>query len=280
MKYLRMKKLFLIVSLFITSHLFSQYYYNDIIANQQSNQRYHLLILNKVNKVTATNLDANNQVQDNFLLEELINASTHQTIINSKIASGKTSVIKHWYEKEKILKTEETSNNVNTQVNYNYDEMGRVKTISSNTIDTSFQSESTEVHIWTYNSSNQPQQMWNIKNKADSVLVDFLYDDQGNVIEEHWFKKNVEQEIYYYYYNDKKQLTDIVRFSKKAKQLLPDFLFEYDNQNHIIQMTQTLLANNNYLVWKYLYNDKGLKQEEICTNRQKQIMGKIEYKYE
>ncbi len=274
-----MKKILLIVCLFISSGLFSQFYYNDIIANQQGSRRFQLLMTNKIHKVTATSLDANNQEQNDFLLEELINASNNQTTLTSKIASGKTTVIQNWYQKGKIYKMTEASNNVNTEVNYNYDENGFIKTISSKTIDTAFQSESSEVHIWTYNNNHQPQQMWKIKNKTDSVLVDFVYDEQTNLIEEHWHKRNIEQEVYYYY-NDKKQLTDIVRFNKKAQQLLPDYLFEYDADNRVIQMTQVLAANSNYLVWHYMYNAKSLKQEETCSNKQKELIGKIEYKYD
>ena len=275
-----MKKLLLLACLFISSALFSQFYYNDIITNLQGSQRYQLLMANKINKVIAISLDGNDQLQSDFLLQEIISFNNNQTTLTSKIASGKTSVIQNWYQKGKISKMIEASNNVNTEVNYSYDENGSIKIISSNTFDTAFQSESSEVHIWTYNNKHQPQQMWKIKNKTDSVLVDFVYDEEGNLIEEHWHKKNIEQEVYYYYYNDKKQLTDIVRFNKKALQLLPDYLFEYDAQNRVTQMTQVLAANSNYLVWHYTYNTKGLKQEETCSNKQKELIGKIEYKYE
>ena len=275
-----MKKFLLLIVLCWSNQLFSQFYYQDILSNQQSNQRYQLLLSNKIKKVTATSFDADNQIQDNFLLEEMIDVKNNQTIVTTKIASGKTAIIQNNYQNGKIISSEETSNNVNTKINYSYDENGRLKTISSSTIDTAFQSESSETHEWNYNNDGQLKQMWKIKNKTDSVLVDFVYDVQGNVIEEHWHKKNTEQEVYYYYYNEQQQLTDIVRFNKKAQQLLPDYLFEYDAQKRIIQMTQKLAANSNYLVWNYTYNPNGLKQEEICTNKQRERVGKIEYKYE
>jgi hypothetical protein len=104
-------------------------------------------------------------------------------------------------------------------------------------------------------------------------------DEHGNIIEEHWKRKNITFETYYYYYNDKNQLTDIVRFNKRVQKLLPDFLFEYDAAGRISQMIQVPPGSSNYSIWEYHYNDKGLKLEEICSNRQKQLLGKIVYSY-
>lgn len=38
-------------------------------------------------------------------------------------------------------------------------------------------------------------------------------------------------------------------------------------------------SGNDYLIWKYEYNDKGLRIRELCYNKQKQLPGRIEYQY-
>jgi hypothetical protein len=48
----------------------------------------------------------------------------------------------------------------------------------------------------------------------------------------------------------------------------------------VLQKT-TLLSNiqSGYLIWRYVYNDKGLKIKEALFNKNKVMTGKIEYSY-
>jgi hypothetical protein len=62
--------------------------------------------------------------------------------------------------------------------------------------------------------------------------------------------------------------------------MLPDYLFDYDKNGRVIQMTQIQPNNADYLIWKYTYNDKGLKSREQVYNKKKEYMGRIEYHYE
>jgi hypothetical protein len=45
-------------------------------------------------------------------------------------------------------------------------------------------------------------------------------------------------------------------------------------------MTQISLSASNYLIWKYEYNDKGLKTKEIAYAKEKRLVGSIVYTYE
>jgi hypothetical protein len=75
-------------------------------------------------------------------------------------------------------------------------------------------------------------------------------------------------------------VTDIVRFNLKAKRLLPDVMFEYDDKDRVIQkITTTSSVNLGYLIWRYIFDDKGLKSKEALFNDDKQLTGKIEYSY-
>lgn len=57
-------------------------------------------------------------------------------------------------------------------------------------------------------------------------------------------------------------------------------MFEYDEQNRVIQkITTTPSLKVSYLIWRYIYDNKGLKTKEALFNDDKQLTGKIEYSY-
>ena len=139
---------------------------------------------------------------------------------------------------------------------------------------------SAEIHEWTYNEAGQPVSMLKIKNSTDTTVIEISKDEQGLIAEENWKKKNRKVETYYYYYDAKNRLTDIVRYNSRLKKLLPDYLYEYDASGRIRQMTQVSLSSSSYIVWKYTYTEKGLKQKEAGYDKEKKLVGRIEYTYE
>jgi hypothetical protein len=61
---------------------------------------------------------------------------------------------------------------------------------------------------------------------------------------------------------------------------MPDIMFEYDDNDRVIQkITTTSGAHLGYLIWRYIYDPKGLKTKEALFNDDKQMTGKIEYSY-
>ena len=123
--------------------------------------------------------------------------------------------------------------------------------------------------------------MLRIINKTDSLEVRFVYDKLGNIIEEWNVRRGVYSDAIQYYYDDKNRLTDIVRFNHKANRLLPDFLFEYDDSDRVIQKISTTSAGlkGSYLIWRYIFNEKGLKAKEALFDKDKQLKGRIDYSY-
>jgi hypothetical protein len=137
-----------------------------------------------------------------------------------------------------------------------------------------------EIHQWFYNSDNKPVRMLRIVNNRDTTDIRFTLDEKGNIIEEIPFIHNVSQAKIYYYYDAKNRLTDIVRFNIKAGRLLPDYMFEYSDKNQVTQKITTLSAGGiGYLIWRYAYDEKGLKTTEASFNRNKELTGKIKYNY-
>ena len=118
-----------------------------------------------------------------------------------------------------------------------------------------------------------------IKNNSDTTTVEFVKDEHGDIAEERWRKKGNLVENYFYYYNDQHKLTDIVRYNERAQRLLPDYLFSYDSNGTLVKLTQIPQGSADYLIWQYVYGPNGLKQKELCFNKQKQPVGTIEYIY-
>ena len=94
-------------------------------------------------------------------------------------------------------------------------------------------------------------------------------------------QRGVRSEPVYYYYNENNQLTDIVRFNKKAKRLLPEYMFEYSEDNRVIQKITVPANSFDYLIWRYQYNQQGLKTKEAIYSKddKRKQLGRIEYQY-
>lgn len=258
----------------------SQYYYNDIIGTQQANQQYKAFLANQLKKVTAISYEGNNQPSTDFLLEQTIDNQNQQVITRSKsVANGEAFFISN-YRGNRLNKTVDSSNNAINTVLYEYYGDGKLKSTTSTNKDFDGTLINTEKHSWSYNEKGLPESMLRVKNNTDTTYVSFTFDDAGNVAEEIWKRNNRVTETYFYYYNAQQKLTDIVRFNKKAKRMLPDFILEYDEKGRVARMTQTQSASANYLVWKYTYNTQGLKDRELVYNKQKEFLGKVEYRYQ
>jgi len=225
-------------------------------------------------------MDAQGQVTEGFSLTQDFNKNYSSSTTNSITAANINSVLTTQYNTDKVVSNNELSKGVESTVSYTYNPDGKLASIFSTTTDTALHYQTTEKHSWQYAANGKPLQMLCIKNETDTLFIVFSTDEQGNIAEEHWKRKGTDIETYYYYYNAKNQLTDIVRFNKRVQKLLPDYLFEYDDLNRLATMTQVPAANSNYLIWKYAYNDNGLKKTEICTNREKELIAKIEYSYQ
>lgn len=266
----------LIISAFINAD--AQYYYSDIVGTKQTNQQYKLLRAFQYKRINAASY-AGNEPSKDFLLEQTIAEDGRKIITHSATVGNMESYFISNFQNNKVTKTVDSGNNAINTVIYEYDNTGKVISTSATSKDFDGTFTSEEKHLWSYSEKGLPEKMLKIRNQADTTLVTFVYEDD-NVAEERWSKNNRVIETWYYYYNPKKQLTDIVRFNRKAKAMLPDYIFEYDNKGYITQMTQTQSGSANYLVWKYTYNENGMKEKEIVFNKQKELLGRIEYRYQ
>jgi len=271
--------MFVLLSMFVCSYCYSQHFYNDIISTQQTNTTYTLLKQANVKQVKAISYEADNSLSENFSLQQELTRDRKKIVTTSTSTNNVRSVTVSQFENDLLKRTTDTLGTVNNVVEYQYDATGRLIRISNLSLDPDHNGNTSEIHQWFYRDNGTPEYMLKIKNNSDTVRVEFQQDDKGNVSEETWKWKNRTLNTYYYYYNDANQLTDIVRYNSKAKKLLPDFIFDYGNNGKLSQTTQIIAGTTNYLVWKYTYNENGLKQTEQLYDKNKHLVGRIEYNY-
>jgi YD repeat-containing protein len=275
-----MKNILPALALLITSGLHAQYYYNDIIGTREMSARMKAYASNKVQTVIATGYDAGGTKSTDFNEWQEIKENGKALKITTRNGLDKTILYYRFDADNRVTSLIDSSQDVQSESNYQYDAAGRLSSIKNITKDPTMQFNETELHLWIYNSKGQPEKVWRILNGKDSLEIRFTIDDSNNVSDEQIYKRGVGVDPVYYYYDDINRLTDIVRFNKKMNRLLPDFMFEYDESDRVIQKITTLSSfNMGYLIWRYIYDTKGLKTKEALFNKDKELTGKIDYSY-
>ena len=274
-----MKKLIILFLLVKATHLEAQYFYNDIIGTGETTNLMKFYLDNKIKKVTSNGFEAQGLPAKNYKEEQEVNETGMQLKISTFNDLRKSTITYSFDKSGRLIGSVDISNGIKSATDYTYNNEGKIILIINSIVDSLQDFNQTEIHQWLYKNGS-PEKMWRIINKSDTLEVWFKPDENGNVIEEQNSKKGKGTDPIYYYYDEKNRLTDIVRFNNKVKKLLPDFLFEYDESNRVIQKITTTSNNNmGYLTWRYLYNEKGLKTKEALFNKEKKLQGRIEYTY-
>jgi YD repeat-containing protein len=283
-----MKTPLLILGLMMCTLTQSQYYYNDIVATQETNRQMQVWLAGKVRMMTATGFDANGVKATDFSEVKEIR-DNGRTLKVSTRNSGDYSAYYNQYDAQgRITGSTDTSlNTIQNSTTYQYDAAGRITRVQTMVRDLASDFEKTEVHDWFYNASGQPEKMWRIINQRDSLEIRFTADEKGYPGEEILFKWGAEASRIYYYFDEAGRVTDIVRYNEKVKKLLPDMILTYDEKGQLIQKIATTGNDNlgkvtwvGYIIWRYLYNEKGLKTKEALFDKDQQLTGKIEYSYQ
>lgn len=280
-QYLFVKKLMFtcFVGLFCQP-VFPQYYYRDILLPAQNATQQQLYKKNRVQQVTLLSFEADGSATEGFAGEIRPNNSYTQlkTITKTEMA-GSFSLTAFYNFKGQMYKSVDSGTATINTYEYAFDTTGRLISAANTITGIADKSRQNEVHSWTYTPQGIPALMYYIKNGRDTTTIKFLSDEKGNIIEEESWWKNISKGKTYYYYDSLNRLTDIVRYNEKIQKLMPDYIFEYNDNGQLVQMINTQQGSSDYLIWKYLYDEKGLRTEERCYNKQKQLVGRIEYKY-
>lgn len=274
-----MKQLLFFFFLIINFTLNAQYYYKDVIGTHETNNMMKIYRANKVVGVNLTGYDPDGTRTEDFFVEQVMIGNNKLKTTTRSGVTDESQLLSDFDEQSRIISTLDTSGSMVSTTTYTYDGTGKLSWTKSISSDTSQSINEVEEHKWFYTSTGTPERMLRIKNSSDTTELRFVTDESGNVTEEQSFRKGIAGETVYYYYDDKKRLTDVVRFNRRAGRLLPDYMFEYSSSNQVIQKITVPPNNSDYLIWRFQYDARGLKIKEACYTRYKQMTGKIEYQY-
>lgn len=256
----------------------AQYYFNDIVSIHQSNEQFKLLRAQKIRVIKAVSFEPDNSPTEGFGIKQEISQDGKKVVFTSTI-NQQTSTTTNTYDLGKLKRTVTDNKGISSKTEYTYDSQGRIIKIQFTTADTAMNNTYQETHEWRYDEQGHPESMLKIKDGTDTTHIKLIKDENGDIGEEQWLKNGRLSDTYFYYYNNKQQITDIVKPNVRARKLLPEFLYDYDANGRLVQMTQYSLGNNNHFVWKYEYTEKGLKSSETCTDKTMALVGRIVYTY-
>jgi len=275
-----MKNALLTIALFSNITTFCQYYYNDITDARAISEKMKNFIDRKVKTITATGYDARGAKTTDFNERQEINVEKKLLKISARNGQQVTRQYYQFDDQNRLSGITDSSGDIKSTTAYNYDNNGNLILIKTSIKDSLQDFTETIEHQYQYNNGKKPEKLLRIINGKDSSEYRFTIDEKGNVVDEQLYRRGVGIDPIYYYYDEKDRLTDVVRYNKKAKKLLPTLMFEYDESDRIIQKMTILSTNNpDYLIWRYIFNDKGLKTKEALFNKQKELTGRIEYAY-
>jgi hypothetical protein len=258
----------------------TQYYYNDIMGTSEINNRFKIYLDNNVKAVTVTGYDPQGVKTSDFNEWQEIDATNNTLRITTRNGMQETRLLYRFDPQQRLTAITDSSTDIKNTTTYRYDHNGNLAAIKIVTEDAAQGFNNSEEHQWWYNAQNKPEKMLRIRNNTDTLEYRFAIDEKGNVADEQLFRRGVGLDPIYYYYNDNNLLTDIVRYNKKAKRLLPDFMFEYDDKGRVIQkITIVSTTQSDYLIWRYLFNEKGLKTKEALYNKARELKGRMDYAY-
>jgi YD repeat-containing protein len=257
----------------------AQYYQKDIIEPMHSTSQWQLLKKNNIKSVTLSSYESNNQPSEGFSVEQKVLDNFGRIETYTKTLQNGPSQLTAWYSANgQLVKSVDTSEDFLSVSTYEYDQAGRIDKIN-NTSTSAGQITTSEVHEWSYNAAGKPVKMLRIRNGNDTTFYTFIFDDKGNVAEEHGLRKEQQEPAFYYYYDDNNRLTDVVRYNLKAQRLLPTNVFSYDASGRMAGMLLVPEGSNDYQRWYYDYDERGLKVRERVYNKRQELLGKIEYTY-
>lgn len=269
---------FFILSVIITISASAQFYYKDILATQDLMKKQQAYRKAQVKAVEYASFDANNQPIEGFSCQQTVASdfSSIRTVTKTSLAG--TSESMSWYnQRGQLVKSVDTADGSKTNTEYKYDAANRLISIKSVSMSPG-QASNEEEHLWFYTQQGKPERALKIKNAIDTTYITFVPDEKGNVGEEKSIRKNISLPTIYYYYDEDNLLTDIVRYNSRARKLLPDYVFEYED-NRVASMLITEEGTGDYQKWYYSYDDNGLKLQDACYSKAKTLIGRVEYDY-
>lgn len=277
-----MKYLFSILLSLSLYSLKAQFYYNDVIGTIETNARMSLLVSQQIGSISATGFDERGAKNTDFNEWQEIGDNGRLMKVTTRNKFDKNTVYYRFDAQQRLLSVTDSTNTGYTQTLYSYQGNNNYPiAVKTTTTDKSQEFDDTETHLWEYGTDGLPEKMWRIKNNTDTTEFRFGKDEKGKVADEQLYRKGKKfGDPIYYYYTDNGMLSDIVRYDKYEKMLLPETLFEYDAAGRLAQkMVVTSNRTRDYMIWRYAYNTAGLRTKEVLFDKNKKQTGRIDYAY-
>jgi antitoxin component YwqK of YwqJK toxin-antitoxin module len=280
MQFMRLGFMFVFV-LWFAAPARAQYYYYDVLQSEKTADLFRKMKKAGVKKVVADALNNDGSPVENFtLLQELDSRANTLTTLAGSDYNLNSRLVSEYDVNDRIIRSTDVSGSLTSITHYRYGSAGQLISIEISSTDTVQKFSITESHFYNYLPNNQPDFMWRIKNGSDTMRIQFLPDENGMPGAEQWWKGEKKTETWFYYYNNRKQLTDIARFNARANRVLPDLLFTYDDQGSLAAQTTVQSGTTSYRIWRYTYDNRGLKTKEEVMNKNQEFEGRIVYRYE
>lgn len=269
---------FALICMLTSTFADAQYYYKDIIVPRQAQLQMQKYKDKKVRSVTLNSFEADGQPTEKFQGSQQVgdNYSKLTTNLQSAIAGG-SQLVSTFNAAGLLIRSYDTTDGAASTTEYLYNNKNELARIINTSVSAGAHKEREE-HVWTF-TDGKPSSMLRIKDNADTTFVTFVQDEKGNIAEENSIRNRVALPSFYYYYDDQNRLTDVASYNIKAKRLLPDYVFEYNEDGALRTMMVVPEGSSDYQKWYYQYAN-GLKEKETAFNKKKQLLGRIEYHYD
>jgi antitoxin component YwqK of YwqJK toxin-antitoxin module len=178
-----MKRLFFILAVIGCISSNAQYYYKDIIGTSETAITLQTYMKNKVNRVSLNSFDADGTKSEAFFVSQIFNPSqkTLQTITKSGV-SDESILLSFINANGQVVKTIDSNQKLVSTALYQYAENGSLTNVTLISTDSSKAFSQVEEHLWQYE-NGKVKRMVRVKNKVDTIYIQFKLDDAGNVIE-------------------------------------------------------------------------------------------------
>ncbi len=267
----------------VTQACEAQYYYKDLVVNRENSARWKSYRDNHVKAVTLNSMESDGKPTEGFQGDQQVSPDyLHITTHTKTSGTADAWIITDYGPQGRLMKNTDTSDTYQNTSEYRYDDKGRIMAIIDTSLETDNHFKEVEQHLWSYDPAHPdlPLSMLKIKNGNDTTVVRFVPDVKGNIAEEHASRQGAALPTIFYYYDADNHLTDIVRYNERARRLLPIELLEYGEGGRV---SSALIVpeegNSFYQKWYYEYDEKGLKVKDFCYNKEKELLGSVEYQY-
>ncbi|MBI5858701.1 MAG: hypothetical protein HZB42_13800 [Sphingobacteriales bacterium] len=281
-----MKIIFLSPLLLFSFYLNAQYYYNDITGTEETNRLMQTYLANKVKMASAEGYTPQGSKATDFSEVQELKENGKTLKITTIANLNRTVHYNRFDEKNRLISITDSSLGIQNITTYEYDINGKISKVQNSVNDSASEISQVEQHLWMYNKDGKVEKMWRITNGTDSLEIRFIYDEKGNPGEEVSYRKGTETDRLYYYFDEQGRITDIVRYNEKIKKLVPDNIISYDDSGRVVQIITSTPGDKygritwvGYQIWRYVYNEKGLKTAEALFNNAQEMTGRIRYTY-